>query len=477
MQGKLVLHIFLICSSVVGFILPSYSRPDLTRIDKSNKSLERIDGTGSRHISAALQSQILYSVNTSDRDSSRVAPAWQREGLAGFGVGTVYMLDRPSVSFSFSFSHLLFQALNALELTNHLLDNVVEIGTPQQRISLILDTGSSTTFVDPDCVRAADPDACRKYGHYDTSASITALALDKYFAAQFGTGYMEGSWYNDTIYVGQDKLPLPRSRIGVNIWSTYLWAGILGVSYGMRWNTAYPTLLDQLVQLAYIEVPIFSLEVGMQGNGSLQSGSIVFGGVNRWKYRGYLEPVQIWPNPSDQKDQLHQVGYSINLTSFGFTRPGQSEVTLTSDDFARTMLIDTGSTFTYLDADLVAAVAQALNAWIDEEGVYYVNCELRSEDGFVSFGFNRGNMVIRVSYADFIVDFDTYCALGVQPADLGVASWVLGNSFIRAAYIVFDQMNDAIWLAQYMTCDSDDISDLTVNAGRELWLDYTGLCW
>lgn len=43
--------------------------------------------------------------------------------------------------------------------------------------------------------------------------------------------------------------------------------------------------------------------------------------------------------------------------------------------------------------------------------------------------------------------------------------------------VVFDQMNDAIWLAQYMPCDRDDISDLTSNAGEELWLDLTGLCW
>ncbi|TGJ88446.1 hypothetical protein E0Z10_g269 [Xylaria hypoxylon] len=354
-----------------------------------------------------------------------------------------------------------------------------EIGTPKQRISLILDTGSSTTLVDPDCVRAADASACQKYGHYNTTASSTSHALGIYFAAQFGTGYMEGSWYNDTVYVGQDKLPLPHSRVGVNTWSTYLWAGILGVSYGMSWNTAYPTLLDLLVQLGHIAVPIFSLEVGTRGDGRLnQSGSVIFGGVNRWKYRGYLEPIEVWPNPSDQKEQFQQVGYWINLTSFGFARPGESEVTLTNADFARPMLIDTGSTFTYLDADLVAAVAKAFNAWIDEGGVYYVNCELRSEDGYVSFGFNRGNMVINVSYSDFVVNFDTYCALGVQPADLGVATWVLGNSFIRAAYIVFDQTNDAIWLAQYMPCDNDDdISDLTLNAGEELWLDLTGLCW
>ncbi|KAI0401509.1 aspartic peptidase domain-containing protein [Xylaria palmicola] len=432
----------------VGF-LPSGHRPD-----NAPGPDEGGNGTGqksSRHITAELKKHKVDLGNASStglRHSARSTPGWQREGLDSFGIGTVYMLDR------------------------------LNIGTPEQEISLILDTGSYTTLVDPDCSRAADSGACREYGYYNTTESFTSEALNVNFAAQFGTGYMEGSWYNDTIFIGQDKLPLRDSRVGVNSWSTYLWAGIMGVSYGVRWNTAYPTILDLLVKYGYIEVPIFSLAIGTQVQGSSgPQGSIIFGGVNRWKYRGYLEPIEIWPNPSDQKAQFQQVGYWVNLTSFGFTAPGQAQTTLTSDDFARTMLIDTGSTFTYLDADLVSALAKQFNAWIDERGVYYVNCELRSKNGYVNFGFNRGNMVIQVSYADFIVDFDTYCALGVQPADVGVATWVLGNSFIRAAYIVFDQMNDAIWLAQYMPCDSEDISDLTPNAGKELWLDLTGLCW
>ncbi|KAI3323980.1 aspartic peptidase domain-containing protein [Xylariaceae sp. AK1471] len=432
---------------LAGFI-PSQPRPDIN--ERTNRTGEQREQSGSRHLRATLHTQTVDVANISvaePSNSSRSSPGWQREGLVGFGAGTVYMLD-------------------------------FEIGTPKQKISLILDTGSFTTLVDPDCTRAADTGACQKYGYYNTTKSSTSRPLNAYFAAQFGTGYMEGSWYNDTIYIGQDKLPLPHSRIGVNIWSTYLWAGILGVSYGVSWNTPYPTLLDLLVQLGYIEVPIFSLGVGTQDERSPdQPGDIVFGGVDRWKYRGYLEPIEIWPHPSDQKELFQQVGYWINMTSFGYTKPGEPEVTLTSKDFARSMLIDSGSTFTYLDADLVSVVAKAFNAWIDERGVYYVDCGLRSKDGYVHFGFNNGNMVIQVSYADFIVNFDTYCALGVQPADVGVATWVLGNSFIRAAYIVFDQQNDAIWLAQYMPCDSDDISDLTSNAGDELWLDLTGLCW
>lgn len=107
---------------------------------------------------------------------------------------------------------------------------------------------------------------------------------------------------------------------------------------------------------------------------------------------------------------------------------------LTGVNFEQNVLIDSGSTYTYLDADLVAVIAEALNAYTDDQGVYRVPCDSRNLDGSVNFGFNYYNIIIRVNYADFIVDFDTYCALGVQPTDSANMDWVLGTSFIRAAY-------------------------------------------
>lgn len=107
---------------------------------------------------------------------------------------------------------------------------------------------------------------------------------------------------------------------------------------------------------------------------------------------------------------------------------------LTDSNFERSVLIDSGSTYTYLDADIVATIANALGAFQDEQGVYRVPCDRRDLDGSVNFGFNFFNIIIRVNYADFIVDFDSYCALGVQPTDSKNPTWILGTSFIRAAY-------------------------------------------
>lgn len=67
--------------------------------------------------------------------------------------------------------------------------------------------------------------------------------------------------------------PVSTLQFGVADDSDYVWAGVLGMGYGERFNTNYPTLLDSLVSQGFINVPIFSLGVGSQGesNGRLES--------------------------------------------------------------------------------------------------------------------------------------------------------------------------------------------------------------
>jgi len=98
-------------------------------------------------------------------------------------------------------------------------------------------------------------------------------------------------------------------------------------------------------------------------------------------------------------------------------------------------LIDTGSTLSYIRPDLVAVIGDKFNATVDNAGNYIVNCSLRDKPGTVDFGFNRGRMVINIRYKDFIFQqYPGHCMLGVQPADAGSTNYVLGDTFIRAAY-------------------------------------------
>lgn len=104
-------------------------------------------------------------------------------------------------------------------------------------------------------------------------------------------------------------------------------------------------------------------------------------------------------------------------------------------DFGMPTIIDTGSTLSYIREDLVAILGQQFGATIDDAGRYIVDCAWRDKVGSVDFGFNRGKVVINVSYKDFIYQqYPGHCMLGVQPADVGTENYVLGDTFIRGAY-------------------------------------------
>lgn len=128
--------------------------------------------------------------------------------------------------------------------------------------------------------------------------------------------------------------------------------------------------------------------------------------------------------------------YWVNATSVGMTKDGEKPFVWTRKDaFNMPCMIDTGSTLSYIREDLVVAIGQQFNAWVEGTSTYRVDCAWREKKGTVDFGFNKGRAVINVSYRDFIWEmFSGQCYLGVQPADVGATNYVLGNTFIRAAY-------------------------------------------
>ena len=153
------------------------------------------------------------------------------------------------------------------------------------------------------------------------------------------------------------------------------------------------------------------------------------------------------------------------------TFPGSERVSkvYTSTDFVMPMLIDSGSTLSYIREDVVAVIGKQLGAAVDPGGNYWVDCKLRSQNGTVDVGFNNGRMVITIPYKDFIWEQSRgRCLMGFQPADQGSTNYVLGDTFLRGAYcefflfsnlnlrlilvVVFDQQVDVVWMADYYNC-------------------------
>ncbi|KAL2146353.1 hypothetical protein VTI28DRAFT_4378 [Corynascus sepedonium] len=321
------------------------------------------------------------------------------------------------------------------------------IGTPPQMVKVLIDTGSYELWVNPKCDTSASESICESQGKYYPNWSSSSTYVGGDFSVTYGTGAVRGSYWADDMSIAMFEIPHVQFAVAED--SNYTFSGILGLGYAYPYTIKYPSVLDLMASQNMISAPIFSL--GLGGDQDYFS-EIIFGGVNRWKFAGRLEPVPIWPRVSKQDQRWIQ--YWVNVTSIGMTKPGEKGVIYTPrDTFAMPVLLDTGSTLSYMREDLVAQIGQQFSATVDEAGNYIVDCSWRDRDGTVDFGFNRGRMVINVRYKDFVYQqYPGHCMLGVQPADAGSTHYVLGDTFIRGAYLVFDQQSDVVWMNQYYNC-------------------------
>lgn len=92
----------------------------------------------------------------------------------------------------------------ANHLRPHLLIFIVDVGTPRQTITVIVDTGSWELYLNPNCARAADQAFCTESGHYYPTSSSTARNLSSRYYVSFGTGGFVGSYFSDTLWFGND---------------------------------------------------------------------------------------------------------------------------------------------------------------------------------------------------------------------------------------------------------------------------------
>ncbi len=173
--------------------------------------------------------------------------------------------------------------------------------------------------------------------------------------------------------------------------------------------------------------------------------------------------------------------YWVQLESLGRTQPAPASpsappVSKSYAESATTVILDTGSSLSYLPDNVVTALAADLDAhYNDSLGMYLMSCH--GLTGTVDFSFGPGSATFRIPVADFVWDVDgtgRRCVMGVAPADpsLGVAG-LLGDTFLRSVYTVFDQDSNAVFLAPYTDCGRNEVA---LPATSDAVANLTGEC-
>ncbi|KZF21298.1 aspartyl protease [Xylona heveae TC161] len=347
----------------------------------------------------------------------------------------------------------------------------VSIGTPAQTLRLHIDTGSSDLWTNSaeSSLCKSKGDQCAQSGTYNANHSTTYHYVSSDFQIQYAdSSGAEGDYATDTLHIGGADVTDLQFGIGYVSSSAQ---GILGIGYPInevQVNVAqqqpYPNLPQLLANKGMINSNAYSLWLNDLDS---SEGAILFGGVNTAKYTGELSTV-----PVIKEDGFYQE-FLIGLTGVSITESGK-KTTLTASGTAVGVLLDSGSSLSYLPNDVTEEIYNAVGA-TEDQGVAFVPCSLAGNDTTIDYTFS--SPTISVSMDELVLDAGTddqgnpltfkdgtpACLFGIAKADN--STLVLGDTFIRSAYIVYDLTNNEISLAQtkFNTTDNNiqEISNST----------------
>ncbi|CAI6333983.1 unnamed protein product [Periconia digitata] len=335
------------------------------------------------------------------------------------------------------------------------------LGTPPQNLRLHIDTGSSDLWANAgnsrQCSSRGSP--CAESGTYTANDSSTYSYVNSVFNISYvdGSG-ASGDYATDTFRFGGRDIEDLQFGIGYESTSP---EGILGIGYTInevQVNRAglqpYPNLPQKLVDDGTISTNAYSLWLN---DLDASTGSILFGGIDTNKFQGTLQLL-----PVIQEQGVH-AEFIIALTGMG--QNGQANSIFTNESIA--VLLDSGSSLMYLPDNVAQALYQAYGAQYDSsQGAAFVDCDLANRQGSLEFTFS--GVTISVELGELVVTAGfqrgrPVCILGVSPAGDSVS--VLGDTFLRSAYVVYDLQNNQIGLAQTnFNATGSDVKEITTGS-------------
>lgn len=246
---------------------------------------------------------------------------------------------------------------------------------------------------------------------------------------------------------------------------TAVGTGILGIGFELNEaaETTYSNLVADMVNQSKISTMAYSLYLNDYYS---STGNILFGGVDTDKFIGNLVTVPILPDAESGNYSSFTVG--VTGLSFAFSNGTTYNQSLSSQSGSLSSILDSGTTLTYLPDDIATTLFDAVGAYQYTSlgsSLALVDCGLSVE---FEFQINN-NVTITVPSDELVIDafegttlpsdvpFASTCLFGIQ--NIGSSSGssgssartadyaILGDSFLRSAYVVYDLSNLQIGLA------------------------------
>lgn len=336
----------------------------------------------------------------------------------------------------------------------------IGIGSPQQEMQVLFDTGSADLWVmDSNNPFCSNSNYSKLYNNQTIGQTIDCTNLDTYNAgnstslkeligSRFYINYeddtfADGVWATEDITI--NGIEISNLQFGLANYATTPVDGVLGIGferleavkgYTGASNEYYPNFPQALKNEGITDVVAYSLALH-------DSGSIIFGGIDKAAYAGnlYTFPmVNVYPTVVDKPATLSMTIQGLGAESVNYC---MQETFFTTK---YPVLLDSGTTLISFPTEIADKMANFVNAsYSDTEGIYILDCPADIDD--TKFLFDFGDLKITVPLSSFILSPDggDYCGFGVLRSTNSIT---LGDSFLSNAYVIFDLDNYQISMAQ-----------------------------
>jgi hypothetical protein len=356
----------------------------------------------------------------------------------------------------------------------------ITVGTPEQRFTVIFDTGSSNMWIpdiacngnakcdsacdwsmicsalcdDKCCASASSSSAVASYEDlsaennppvvtcdlkrkYNASSSSTYVEHGRTFKIFYGSGFADGFLGEDTIRfgdVGTQQLVVPNTTFGQTTTMSKVFEGVeadglLGLAFTQIAVDGVTPPLINAIQQGLLDKPLFTVYLDQEGTNSGTSTKRK-GGVYTW---GGVDTINCGP-VIDYAPLSSDTYYQFEITAVAlgskYTHTSKAEV-----------ISDSGTSLMMGPNGPVKAIAGLVGAVFDKQiGAYVIRCDSVYDPITFTIHGKRYDVPASALNIDVGIGNGT-CLWGVD--SLGVLgaigpAWILGDPFIRAYCNVYD---------------------------------------
>ncbi|KAF5012872.1 hypothetical protein FDECE_1090 [Fusarium decemcellulare] len=316
----------------------------------------------------------------------------------------------------------------------------VELGSKKKTMYMLIDTGAGSSWVmGTDC----SSKACALHNTFGPDDSDSLESTDDPFNIAYGSGKVSGTLATDTIGVAgmSFKYQFGLASTTSDQFVQFAFDGILGLAMNKGANANFLHTLDEADE---VDKNIFCVALNRASDGS-NEGEISFGSPNPDKYSGKISYTTI----VDGND------WAIKMDDMGFN--GES-----ADVGGIKSYIDTGTSFIFGPSANVKKLHSLIPDASSSDGITYkVPCD------------STGNLTITFSGVDYTISSkdwvsppnkDGECTSNIYGYEVVKGAWLLGDTFIKNVYAVFDSDERRIGFATSTLAggsDDDDDSSTT----------------